>query len=200
MDIVYTTLKNALDHGALAFFGDKYKPENVRMVKVDDFSVELCGGTHVPATGAIGTFKITEVSALSAGHRRIVAVTGPRAIELFQDTFAITKTLCQEFKVKREDVINAVLEQKEQCKHLQGEIKQLKSKLWQTLVPEWESRITLLNGMPFLFLLVHDYTVEELRDIAQALNKKQPGFYFLISTTDGASTFFIMRDDRYTHT
>lgn len=197
VDIVHTTLEDATNHGALAFFGDKYKPENVRMVKIDDFSVELCGGTHVPTTGDIGTFKITEVSALSAGHRRIVAVTGPRAIELFQDTFAIAKTLCQEFKVKREDVVHAVLEQKEQCKQLQSQIKQLKSQLWQTHLPEWEKRISLVNNIPFLFLSVHDYGNEELRDIAQELNKKQPGFYFLLSSADKASTFFIMRDDRY---
>lgn len=202
VDIVYTTLKDAIDHGALAFFGDKYKPENVRMVKVDDFSIELCGGTHVPTTGVIGTFKIIEVSALSAGHRRIVAVTGPRAIELFQATFDITKTLCQEFKVKREELVHAVSEQKDQCKHLQGQIKQLKSQLWQTQLPEWASRVAPVNNMPFLFLSVHGFTTEELRDSAQALNKKQPGFYFLISTadTDNMSTFFGMVDAQYAST
>lgn len=198
VNIVYTTLKNALDHGALAFFGDKYKPENVRMVKVDDFSVELCGGTHVPTTGVIGTFKITEVSALAAGYRRIVAVTGPRAIELFQNTFNITKTLCQEFKVKREEIVDTMLEQKEHNKQLQNHIKQLKNQLWQTQLPEWERRITSLNGMPFLFVMTQDFSVDELRDIAQSLNKKQPGFYCLISTTHNTSNFFILRDERYT--
>lgn len=200
VDIVYTSLKNALEHGALAFFGDKYKPENVRMVKVDDFSVELCGGTHVPTTGVIGTFKITEVSALAAGYRRIVAVTGPGAIELFQNTFNITKTLCQEFKVKREEIVDAMLEQKEHSKQLQNQIKQLKNQLWQTQLPEWERQITSLNGMPFLFLMVHDLSIDELRDIAQALNKKQPGFYCLISTTHNSSNFFILRDERYANT
>jgi alanyl-tRNA synthetase len=198
VNIVYTTLKDAIDHGALAFFGEKYKPEDVRMVKVDDFSVELCGGTHVPATGAIGTFKITEVSALAAGYRRIVAVTGPRAIELFQNTFSITKTLCQDFKVKREELIDTVLEQKEQCKQLQTQIKHLKSQLWHTQLPTWEKEITSINSVPFLFLEMADASAEELRDIAQALNKKQPGFYFLISATGTTSTFFATVDDRHT--
>ena len=111
----------------LHFFGEKYKPENVRVVQVDDFSVELCGGTHVHATGDIGTFKITESTALSAGHRRIVAVTGPGAIELFQETFSIVKTLSQEYKVKREEVLDVVSKQKEQLKLAQQEIKQLKT-------------------------------------------------------------------------
>jgi alanyl-tRNA synthetase len=197
VDIAYTTLKDALDHGALAFFGDKYKPENVRMVKVDDFSVELCGGTHVPMTGVIGAFKIIEVSALSAGHRRIVAVTGPGAIELFQNTFATTKTLCQEFKVKREELVHAITEQREQCKQLQNQIKQLRSQLWQAQLPAWESKVTSINNMPFLFLSLHDMAVDELRDIAQALNKKQPGFYFLISMNGQASAFLASVDNRF---
>src|SRR5579872_5491370 len=68
VDVQYMPLTKALEQGALAFFGDKYKPEQVRMVGIDEFSKELCGGTHVKTTGAIGAFKIIEVTALSAGH------------------------------------------------------------------------------------------------------------------------------------
>ena len=77
--------------------------------------------------------------------------------------------------------MHAVSEQKEQCKHLHGEIQQLKSQPWQTQLPEWASRIVPANNMPFLLLSVQDFTTEELRDSAQALNKKQPGFYLLIT-------------------
>src|SRR5690606_12383666 len=101
----YCTLKEAQAQGALAFFGEKYKPDNVRVVNIADFSTELCGGTHVNATGDIGTFKITESVALSAGHRRIFAVTGPKAIDLFQETFNVVKIIGQDFKVKREEVL-----------------------------------------------------------------------------------------------
>ncbi len=131
VNIEYMPLKKALDRGALAFFGDKYKPEKVRMVQVDNFSVELCGGTHCPSTGVIGAFKITEVTALSAGHRRIFAVTGPTAIQLFQETFNTVKDLGQEFKVKREEVEHAVLKQKEQLKEAHKQIEHLRKQLWQ---------------------------------------------------------------------
>jgi len=197
VNVVYTTLKDALKHGALAFFGDKYKPENVRMIKVDDFSVELCGGTHVPSTGVIGTFKITDVSALSAGHRRIVAVTGPRATELFYKTFNDIKQLSQEFKVKREEVLNAVLKYKEQSKELQTHIKQLRTQLWQTQVPIWAQHITAVNDIPFLFLNLKNFTADELREIALHLNKLHPGFYFVISQLDDRSLFFAHVDPQH---
>src|SRR5690606_2117774 len=119
--------------------------------KVDDFSTELCGGTHVHATGDIGTFKIIESTALSAGHRRIFAVTGPKAIDLFQDTFAIVKTIGQDFKIKREEVLDAVCKQKEQVKELQQKIKQLKSQLIVAQIPVWQESMDYIHSTPFLF-------------------------------------------------
>jgi alanyl-tRNA synthetase len=186
------TMAEAVKQGALAFFGDKYNPEQVRMVGINDFSTELCGGTHVHATGDIGTFKITEVSAPAAGLRRIVAVTGPRAIELFQQTFNTVKTLSTEFKVKREDVLDALAKQKEQSKELQTTIKALKKQLIHSQLPLWQTRIKLVNDLPYLYLHLDGYTTEELKDIATQLITKKPGFYFLTSSSEGKNVFVCM--------
>ncbi|MGB8367085.1 MAG: alanine--tRNA ligase, partial [Candidatus Babeliales bacterium] len=182
--IEYTDLNDALSRGVIAFFGDKYKPEKVRIVGINNFSAELCGGTHVVATGDIGTFKITDVTSPSAGHRRIVAVTGQKAIELFQNTFDTVKQLSHEFKTKSNEIIEQVLKQKEEIKQLQTTTKKLKQQLWQTKLPQWEKEIEMLNNIPFLFLEFEQATSEELRDIAHALTQKKPGFYFLISKTN----------------
>jgi len=195
--IEYTSLKDALKKGALAFFGDKYKPEKVRIVGIDTFSTELCGGTHCPSTGIIGVFKITEVAALSAGHRRIFAVTGPTAVKLFQDTFDTVKYLGQEFKVKREEVEHAVLKQKEQLKHTQKQLEHTRKQLLQSQLPTWEKQIESVNDVPFLFLSIDDMTQNDLREIGNNLVSKNPGFYFLISSANGRSMFVSMVSEQF---
>lgn len=189
VNIEYMGLPDALKRGALAFFGDKYNPEKVRMVEIPHFSVELCGGTHVHATGDIGVFKITEISALSAGHRRITAVTGPRALELYQDTFSICKNLSQDFKVQREHILDAVHKLKEEYKQLQNEYKQLKKQSYQNQLASWLDQTETINGFAFLYQELKDATNEELKDLATQLGNKKPGFYFLTSMMDGKGIF-----------
>ncbi|MFH1831310.1 MAG: alanine--tRNA ligase, partial [bacterium] len=86
LKIYNSTLDEAKSQGVTAFFGEKYNPENVRVVQIPGFSAELCGGAHVTSTGTIGCFKITSDSTLGTGTRRITAVTGPEALKLFQLT------------------------------------------------------------------------------------------------------------------
>ena len=197
--IEYTSLKEATNRGALAFFGDKYKPEKVRIVLVADFSAELCGGTHVPTTGVIGAFKIVEVTALSAGHRRIVAVTGPKAIELFQDTFNTVKTLSNEFKVKREEVLEVVLQQKEKYRELYTQIKQLKQSLWRAQLPQWEQQVETIDSIPFLFLALKNMGQDELRNIVLELSERKPGFYFIMSNINNRVIFYSILSDQLTN-
>lgn len=195
VSIEYSSLNEATKRGVIAFFGDKYNPEKVRIVNIPDFSAELCGGTHVHRTGEIGIFKITEVSALSAGHKRIVAVTGPRAVEIFQQSFATVKTLSQEFKVKREAVLEQVFKQKEQIKQLDHQITNLKQKHWKSELESWKKQTQLINGIPFLYVDIPNATVEDLRTIAQQLQKAQSGFYFLTSMLNNRFIFVASTSD-----
>ncbi len=195
--IEYMTLSEATKKGALAFFGDKYNPEKVRMVCINNFSTELCGGTHVHRTGDIGAFKITEITALSAGHRRIVAVTGPKAIDLFQECFDITKNLSNEFKVKREEIVDAVLKQKEQLKHLHTSIKQLKKQLWQSKIPVWSKDTETINGVPYGFVEVEGYSAEDLKEIASALEHQKSGLYVVINAEGDRTTFYTQVSPTY---
>ena len=195
--IEYTSFKDAIDRGVLAFFGEKYNPEKVRIVNIPEFSMELCGGTHVNRTGDIGTFKITEVSSISAGHRRIIALTGPKAIDLFQETFNLTKKLSVHFNVRREQVIKTVEKQTDEIKELQKQIKQLKQLAWQSNLPQWQKEIQKVKDVPFLFLHLKGAAHDELRDIASLLQSKSPGIYMLISSEDNRSMFFVSVADQF---
>lgn len=189
--IEYMTLGKAQEKGALAFFGDKYNPEQVRMVQVDDFSTELCGGTHVKRTGEIGTFKITEVTSLSAGHRRIFAVTGPGAISLFQETYNSVKTLSVDFKVKRDEVVDAVWKLKEQLKQTTQQLSHARKQFLSAQVPAWLAKVESVKGIPFLFISVDNATHEELKEVVQLLQQQKPGFYFAVGLLENRFSYLV---------
>jgi alanyl-tRNA synthetase len=198
VSIEYGSLKDAQQKGALAFFGEKYNPEQVRMVIIPHFSIELCGGTHVHCTGQIGVFKITEVSALSAGTRRIVAVTGPKAVALFQEMGETIKYLTQEFKVKREEIVPTIVKQKELIKETQTQITRLKQMLITSMIPSWLKQQAPYNSVPFLFVAL-DTMTEDMRTIATELMKSHPGFYFILGTAHHKQTYVATISAEYAH-
>lgn len=181
VNITYTTHKKAIEQGVIAIFGEKYNPEEVRVIDIPGFSAELCGGTHVRQTGDIGSFKITEVSALSAGNRRIFAVTGPVALELYQTNFNDLKELSQEFKVQANEVLETVQKQKDQLRKTQQLLQQARAALWQAQIPTWLATTVNYNAVPYLFLDLNHSEPSELREIANKLMQQKPGLYFLVS-------------------
>lgn len=192
-----TTYKDALSKGVIAFFGEKYNPENVRVVEVPGFSSELCGGTHVNATGDIGCFKIIEMSALSAGNRRIVAVTGPQALHRFQQDFNIVKTLSQEFKVTSENVLNAYSKQKEQFKLLQTQLKDTKKQLIKHQIPGWLAQVEEVNSKNFAYINISQAENDELKEISEQLTNKKPALYFLYAQKENKVNYFISWPAQY---
>lgn len=187
----HSNLNEATKKGVTAFFGEKYNPEDVRIVSVPGVSAELCGGTHVIRTGDIGIFKITEFASISAGNKRIFGVTGFSGLEIFQDNFDTVKKLGQEFKVQKDQVLDAIEKQKVQVKNLQIQVKHLKQKLLATNLLEWQQEIINIDNIPVLVLtLQDDYTGTEIKDIGNALVSKKPGLYFIVSQLDNQSFFF----------
>ncbi len=186
--IEYTTIAEAKKRGALAFFEEKYG-EKVRIVEVPGVSAELCCGTHVRATGDIGVFKITELKAISAGNRRIVAVTGGGAVQLFEDIFDALKDLSNELKVPREQVATVLQEQRQQLKAMQIALKAAKKELLISKLPHWLESVEMVNNVPYLFIHENNLSHEDLKDIGEQLAKKKPGFYFLMSTAENKENF-----------
>jgi alanyl-tRNA synthetase len=120
--------EEALAYGALAFFGDKYG-ERVRVVEVPGFSKEFCGGTHVGQTGEIGLFLLTSEQGVSAGTRRVEALTGEAAIERAQADQGVLEELEQAARVDRRELVEEYARLREQLKARDREIQALRLRL-----------------------------------------------------------------------
>jgi len=191
LKIFNTTLAEAQSAGVTAFFGEKYNPENVRVVQVPGVSAELCGGTHVVRTGEIGCFKIVSEAALAAGVRRITAYTGPRAVELFQQTFGAIKKLGEQYKVKPDEVLCAVQRQQREFVEMSRNQKRLLKEIIKANASTWADEVKDVGNIPFLFLSFDDYGRDELRSVCQEVEKKSPGFYLLVSKQKDGNHIFV---------
>jgi alanyl-tRNA synthetase len=120
--------EEAIKGGAMALFGEKYG-DKVRVVGIDGFSTELCGGTHVTATGDIGPFVITEESGVAAGVRRIEALTGAGAVAHLQRTQTVLAQTLHALGVPADQAADAVTRLQAETKRLSRENEQLKMKL-----------------------------------------------------------------------
>ena len=119
---------SAVAAGAMALFGEKYE-KDVRVLRIGDFSMELCGGTHVQRAGDIGLFKITGESGVASGVRRIEAVTGEAAIEYIEGSDATLRTIAQLVRGSRDDVAEKVRETLERIRALEKELRAAKDRL-----------------------------------------------------------------------
>ncbi|WGS64788.1 alanine--tRNA ligase [Marinitoga aeolica] len=122
------SLEEAKNENAMALFEEKYGNE-VRVVKVGDFSAELCGGTHVSYTGEIGLFKIISENAVSAGIRRIEAITGVKSLEYLNHLENEINTISKTLEVTEENIIPKINSMSEKIKELEKEIKKLQEKM-----------------------------------------------------------------------
>ena len=152
----------AVSKGAMALFGEKYG-DHVRMITFDPkYSIELCGGIHVPATGQIGYFKIISEGAVAAGVRRIEAVTGSGAEKYIETQLDLLNEVKETLKNPK-DLVGAIDLLRENNKALQGDIEKLKAGLAQQMSEELMSKnILLANGS--LSLLVENLSLESPDD------------------------------------
>ena len=196
LDIAIQSFDEAKKEGALAMFGEKYG-DRVRVITVSKFSKELCGGTHVVRTGDIGLFKITEESSLASGVRRLVAVTGPKAVEHVQKNYAILDSIKSQLNCNIEKAPEYLDKLVKDKKALEKKIKQQK-KSNSTLNLESIVKDSITLGDYELIITMTDVSImDELKDLGNAiLNKIDSGIAVLGSiVNDKPSMVIVVTDD-----
>ena len=179
VDIEEMDAEAAFKTGATALFEEKYG-DRVRVISMEDFSKELCGGTHVKSTGNIGLFKIIGESSVASGVRRMDALTGQAALSLVQQNAFLLQETARLLKEKPETIPQRVVKLLEQQKTLEKEVEQLKGKIASMGTGDIESDIKTINGCKVIAKKVEVDSPAALRDLSDQLkNKIQSGVVVL---------------------
>ena len=161
---------DAIKHGAMALFGEKYG-DQVRVLGIGS-SRELCGGTHVTRTGDIGLFKIVAESGVAAGIRRIEAVSGEHALALLQSLAARVNEAAAALKVQPEEITQRITQVQDQVRALEKELASLKSKMAAGQGDELVAQAVDVNGIKVLAATLAGADVATLREVMDKMKDK----------------------------
>ncbi|MBO8170091.1 MAG: alanine--tRNA ligase [Thermoanaerobacteraceae bacterium] len=166
-----TAYEQAKEMGAIALFGEKYG-DTVRVVKMGNYSMELCGGTHVKNTAQIGIFKIVSETGVGAGMRRIEAVTGPRAYEYVSGRMAKAEETARILKTKPDEIDQKAEQLVARVKELERKVTSLQDRLANYQSEDLLKQVRHVDGVPLLAVQVQVANMEALRSMADVLRDK----------------------------
>lgn len=181
LEIANKCIDEARSMGAMALFGEKYG-DVVRVVKIGDFSIELCGGCHVSNTSEIGLVKILSESGIGAGIRRIEAVTGQAAFEFFTSQVQILKDASAKLKSNPKDLVVKVEYMLAEVKELNREKESLAAKLANIEAQSLETNVKAINGVNVLTAIVNGADMNALRTMTDDLKVKLPSSIIVLGS------------------
>jgi alanyl-tRNA synthetase len=176
-------LDQAIAGGALALFGEKYG-EDVRTIAVPGFSKELCGGTHVRATGEIGFFTITSEGGIGSGVRRIEAVTGPGAYEYVKRDERILHEMRQLLKAQPEEEVDKLERLAVQQRDLERQLAALQQRLATAQTQDYFSEVQDVKGVKVLALHLHDFDRKGLRSFVDTAKDRLGSGVVVVGTAE----------------
>ena len=188
-------IEEARKTGAMALFGEKYG-ETVRVVKMGDFSVEFCGGTHVSNTGVISAFKILSENGVAAGVRRIEALTGNGVFAYYKGLERTLETAAKVLKTTPATLVDRCEHVMAEVKNLSSELESLKSKAAKEALGDVMDQQKEVNGVKLLAASVAGVDMNGLRDLGDQLKAKLgEGVVVLLSEQDGRVNMIAMATD-----
>lgn len=191
----HVPFQQAVDSGVTALFGEKYG-DHVRVITFDDdFSKELCGGTHVSATGEIGFFKITSESAVAAGVRRIEAITGTQAAAVIREHFELFQNM-KELLNNPKDFVSAISKLVDENSSLKKEIENNIKERSLALKNDLESKLEQINGVNFLATVVNLPHADAVKTLAYALKGAIDNLFLVLGANmDGKPSLTVVVSD-----
>lgn len=191
VEVIQTTLEKGLAEGAMAIFEEKYT-EHVRMVVVDVFSKELCGGVHVHGTGEIGLFKIVSETSIAAGMRRIEALTAEEAMHHVQESETILSEIQLSLNTSRKDVLSQVEKLRNLVKEKEQEAKFLRQNALRQKFQKPEEEIRRIKGIAVLAQKVEGLNPTEVRDLADSLKQKMKSGVVILGVRTDEKAFLVI--------
>jgi len=186
------SIQDAVANGALAFFGDKYG-EQVRVVSVESFSKELCGGTHCRQTGDIGLFRIVSEGGVAAGVRRIEAQTGTGAYALLKKLEADVRELSDLLKVGQAELVGKTRKVLTQLKDKERELEELKLKVATGAGAKDEANIQTISGVKVHAQRADEIDMAGLRALADRLREKEQSCVIALGgVSEGKVALFVV--------
>jgi alanyl-tRNA synthetase len=176
----------AVAEGAIALFGEKYE-KDVRVLRLGDFSMELCGGTHVARTGDIGFFKIVSEGGVAAGVRRIEAITAEGALEYVENTDQLVKEVAGLVRGSRDDIKAKVTDALERIRQLEKENRQLKDKLASGQGTDLSAGARDIAGVKLVAAQVDGADAGALRNAVDQLKDKLKSAIIVLASVDATN-------------
>ncbi|MBP7370443.1 MAG: alanine--tRNA ligase [Arenimonas sp.] len=180
-EVHHMGMQEAIEYGAMALFGEKYG-ERVRVLKMGDFSTELCGGTHVHRTGDIGLFKILSEAGIAAGVRRIEAVTGANALAAYKHSEQVLSQAAALVNGRSHDVIDKIQLLLDRQKKLEQELDVFKSKAANNQSQELASKATNLAGIAVVHARLEGLDSNALNELLDKLKSQLPHSILVIAS------------------
>lgn len=190
-----TGIEEARKMGAMALFGEKYG-KTVRVVNVSDYSIELCGGTHVSNTSQISSFNIISESGIAAGVRRIEAVTGRGALEYYKSMENNINLVSDVIKAMPSDVVQKVQYYVTHARELNQEVERLKNRIAGNIINEILDQSITINDVKVIYARVDELDMNGLRGMGDRVKDRiKVGVVVLAGEFDGKVNFVVMATD-----
>ena len=187
--------KKSQEMGAIGLFEDKYK-DKVRVVSMGDYSKELCGGCHVNYTSDILMFKIVQESSVSAGVRRIEAITGRKAYELLQNSDKSIKTIANKLNTNVNNISNRIDSIEKEIENYKSEISRLKSTNSSDIINDLKNSVRNVKGINLLVKKFENASMDELREYENRIKNSFDNMIIIFASVSDKIVFTVSVDDK----